>query len=153
MGELPSNDLSESLKRIGFKLGRLKTGTPPRVCSETLDYSVMSVEPGDREFLHFSFRTKDTGRHLNQVDCHLTNTNSDTHQIIKNSLHESPMYSGVIEGLGPRYCPSIEDKIVRFSEKESHHLFIEPESTSTTETYIQGFNTSLPKHAQRKILD
>ena len=153
MGELPSNDLSESLKRIGFKLGRLKTGTPPRVCSESLDYSVMSVEPGDQEFLHFSFRTKDTGRHLKQVDCYLTNTNTETHRIIKDSLHESPMYSGVIEGLGPRYCPSLEDKIVRFSEKESHHLFIEPESMLTTEIYIQGFNTSLPKHAQRKILD
>ena len=153
IGELPSNDLSDSLRYLGFKLGRLKTGTPPRVCSETLDYSKMSNQPGDAEFLHFSFRTKNTGRHLNQIDCYLTNTNLETHQIIKDSLHESPMYSGVIQGLGPRYCPSLEDKVVRFSEKESHHLFIEPECTSTTEVYIQGFNTSLPEHAQRQILD
>ncbi len=153
MGEAPSNNLSLALKNIGFKLGRLKTGTPPRVCANTLDYQKLSSQPGDTDFLHFSFRTKDTGRHKNQVKCYLTNTNLKTHEIIKDGLHESPMYSGIIEGVGPRYCPSLEDKVVRFSEKGSHHLFIEPESSSTSEIYIQGFNTSLPEHTQRKILD
>tara|TARA_A100001015_G_scaffold164843_1_gene183264 strand:+ start:2843 stop:4669 length:1827 start_codon:yes stop_codon:yes gene_type:complete len=153
MGEPPSNQLSSALKKQGFRLGRLKTGTTPRVCANTLDYSKMLPQPGDSRFLHFSFRTKDTGRHLNQMNCYLTNTNLDTHKIIQDNLHESPMFSGQIKGIGPRYCPSLEDKIVRFSEKPSHHLFIEPESTSTSEIYIQGFNTSLPEHVQRKILD
>ena len=112
MGEPPSNHLSSALKKLGCRLGRLKTGTTPRVCSETIDYSQMIPQPGDYRFLHFSFRTKDTGRHLNQTDCFLTNTNEHTHQIINNNLHESPMFSGQIKGVGPRYCPSLEDKIV-----------------------------------------
>jgi tRNA uridine 5-carboxymethylaminomethyl modification enzyme len=153
MGELPSNHLSESLKSSGLRLGRLKTGTTPRVCADTIDYSKMTPQPGDSRFLHFSFRTKDTGRHNNQVNCYLTNTNGAVHRIIKNNLHQSPMFSGQINGVGPRYCPSLEDKIVRFSDKESHHLFIEPESVSTSEIYIQGFNTSLPEDVQRQILD
>jgi tRNA uridine 5-carboxymethylaminomethyl modification enzyme len=153
MGESPSNDLSDALLNLGFKLGRLKTGTPPRICATSVDFSKMTPQPGDQEFLHFSFRTKDTGRHLNQHVCYLTNTTPITHEIIKNSLDESPMYSGKISGKGPRYCPSLEDKIVRFSDKSSHHLFVEPESLSTSELYIQGFNTSLPIHAQRQILD
>ncbi len=153
MGEAPSNELSSALKKYGCRLGRLKTGTTPRVCSKTLDYSKMIPQPGDNRFLHFSFRTMDTGRHLNQIDCYLTNTNESSHQIINNNLHESPMFSGQIKGVGPRYCPSLEDKIVRFREKSSHHLFIEPESNSTSEIYIQGFNTSLPEHVQRQILD
>ena len=152
MGEPPSNQLSNSLTFHGLKLGRLKTGTTPRVCAESLDYSKMSIQPGENKFLHFSFRTKDSGRHLNQRPCYLTNTNEETHQIIQNNLHDSPMFSGQIKGVGPRYCPSLEDKIVRFSDKSSHHLFIEPESESTTEMYIQGFNTSL-EHVQRQILD
>ena len=153
MGEPPSNFLSSALKKLGLRLGRLKTGTTPRVCANTIDYSKMTSQPGDSRFLHFSFRTKNTGRHLNQVNCYLTNTNVSTHKIIQDNLHESPMFSGQIKGVGPRYCPSLEDKIVRFSEKPSHHLFIEPESASTTEIYIQGFNTSLPESVQREILD
>ena len=153
MGESPSNRLSENLKFLGLQLGRLKTGTTPRVCSKTLDYEKMSPQPGDHRFLHFSFRTKDTGRHKNQINCYLTNTNPDVHKIINDNLHQSPMFSGQIKGVGPRYCPSLEDKIVRFSDKPSHHLFIEPEAKSTTEIYIQGFNTSLPENVQRQILD
>ena len=153
MDEPPSNDLSTNLKDLGFKLGRLKTGTTPRICSKTMDVSKMSVQPGDEGFLHFSFRTKSKTNHDNQINCYLTNTNKTVHDIIRNNLHESPMYSGIIEGVGPRYCPSLEDKVVRFEEKTSHHLFVEPESTSTTEIYIQGFNTSLPESVQRQILN
>ena len=153
MGESPSNHLSSALLQAGLRLGRLKTGTTPRVCAETLDYSKMTPQAGDRRFLHFSFRTKDTGRQNDQIDCYLTNTNPEVHQIIENNLHSSPMFSGQIKGVGPRYCPSLEDKIVRFSEKSSHHLFIEPEASATTEIYIQGFNTSLPEEVQRQILD
>ena len=153
MDEPPSNDLSTNLKDLGFKLGRLKTGTTPRICSKTMDVSKMSVQPGDEGFLHFSFRTQSKTNHDNQINCYLTNTNKTVHDIIRNNLHESPMYSGIIEGVGPRYCPSLEDKVVRFEEKTSHHLFVEPESTSTTEIYIQGFNTSLPENVQRQILD
>ena len=153
MGESPSNTLSESLISHGLKLGRLKTGTTPRLCSSSLNYDVMTPQPGDREFLHFSFRTEDSGRHLNQMDCYLTNTNPITHQIIEDNLKDSPLFSGQIKGVGPRYCPSLEDKIVRFKDKSSHHLFIEPEALSTSEMYIQGFNTSLPESVQRQILD
>ncbi|MEK9727764.1 MAG: tRNA uridine-5-carboxymethylaminomethyl(34) synthesis enzyme MnmG [Candidatus Margulisiibacteriota bacterium] len=153
MGESPSNSLSDSLKLIGFRMGRLKTGTPPRVCAKSLNFDKLLPQPGESDFLHFSFKTKDTGRQHNQINCYLTHTTEDSHNIIRDGLDESPMYSGVIEGVGPRYCPSIEDKVVRFSEKSSHHLFIEPESLSTSEIYIQGFNTSLPEHTQRKILD
>lgn len=153
MGELPSNRLSESLKSHGLRLGRLKTGTTPRVCAKSLDYTKMTSQPGDSRFLHFSFRTKNTGRYKNQLDCYLTNTNAVVHKIINNNLHQSPMFSGQIQGVGPRYCPSLEDKIVRFKDKTSHHLFIEPESRSTSEIYIQGFNTSLPEDVQRQILD
>lgn len=152
MGELPANDLSNSLLRLGFSLGRLKTGTPPRVCETSLDYDRMTIQPGDNEWLHFSFRTKNTGRHHHQMDCYLTQTNDDTHQIIRDSLHESPLFSGVIQGTGPRYCPSIEDKVVRFHDKSSHHLFVEKESNATNDVYIQGLNTSLPEWAQKKIL-
>jgi tRNA uridine 5-carboxymethylaminomethyl modification enzyme len=152
MGEAPSNHLSLALKQLGFKLGRLKTGTPPRVCATSLDYGAMVSQPGDADFLHFSFRTTNTGRHHHQTDCFLTNTTPETHDVVNDSLDESPLYSGIIEGVGPRYCPSLEDKVVRFKDKSSHHLFIEPESRSTTEVYIQGFNTSLPVHAQEKIL-
>lgn len=152
MGELPANDLSNSLLRLGFSLGRLKTGTPPRVCETSLDYDLMTIQPGDNEWLHFSFRTKNTGRHHHQMDCYLTQTNDDTHQIIRDSLHESPLFSGVIQGTGPRYCPSIEDKVVRFHDKSSHHLFVEKESNATNDVYIQGLNTSLPEWAQKKIL-
>jgi tRNA uridine 5-carboxymethylaminomethyl modification enzyme len=153
MGEAPSNHLSTALTKLNIKLGRLKTGTTPRLCSKTLDYSKMTPQPGDARFLRFSFKTEDTGRHNEQIDCYLTNTCEETHTVIRNSLDESPLYSGKITGAGPRYCPSLEDKVVRFSEKPSHHLFIEPESTETTEIYVQGFNTSLPEHVQRKVLD
>ena len=153
MGEPPSNLLSSSLEKLGFKLGRLKTGTTPRVCSTTIDTSKMVRQPGDQENLHFSFRTSNFDRINHQVDCYLTNTNPKVHEIISANLDRSPMYAGLIEGIGPRYCPSLEDKVVRFKDKQSHHLFIEPESESTTEIYIQGFNTSLPEDVQRQILD
>ncbi len=153
MGEAPANRLSGQLAALGFQIGRLKTGTPPRLCATSLDYTQMTPQPGDSGFLHFSFRTSDTGRQAQQVPCFLTQTNADTHQIIRDNLGESPLYAGIIKGSGPRYCPSIEDKVMRFADKSSHHLFIEPESRSTSEMYIQGLNTSLPEHAQRGILD
>ena len=150
MGEPPSNLLSSSLEKLGFKLGRLKTGTTPRVCSTTIDTSKMVRQPGDQENLHFSFRTSNFDRINHQVDCYLTNTNPKVHEIISANLNRSPMYAGLIEGIGPRYCPSLEDKVVRFKDKQSHHLFIEPESESTTEIYIQGFNTSFLKMSSVK---
>ena len=153
MGEAPSNSLSDSIKSLGIRMGRLKTGTTPRLCSTSLDYSKMTVQPGDNEPLHFSFRSRENDRHKQQVDCYLTNTNKTTQEIVTSNLDRSPMYQGIITGSGPRYCPSLEDKMVRFADKPSHHLFIEPESTSTTEIYVQGFNTSLPEDVQRKILD
>ena len=133
-------------------MGRLKK-TTPRLCAKSLDYSKMTKQPGDNEPLKFSFRTPNNNRHTSQVDCYLTNTNEETHKIISENLDRSPMYQGIITGSGPRYCPSLEDKVVRFSERPSHHLFIEPESYSTTEIYVQGFNTSLPEDVQRQILD
>lgn len=149
-GEPPALGLSESLERLGFTLGKLKTGTPPRVDARTIDFSKLSIQPGNPEPSFFSFEPDRPIRE--QIPCYLTRTTEETHKIIKANLDKSPLYSGLIKGVGPRYCPSIEDKVVRFSERESHHIFIEPEGRNTYETYIQGFSTSLPADVQIKML-
>lgn len=145
-GMFPSNKLSESLKSLGITLRRFKTGTPARLHADTLDYSKMEVEKGDEHIVPFSFETENIGE--NKVDCYLVYTNETTHKIIHENLHRSAMYSGLVEGVGPRYCPSIEDKVVRFHEKPRHQLFIEPMGLDTKEMYAQGFSTSLPEDVQ-----
>lgn len=148
-GMFPANELSENLKRLGIELKRFKTGTPARIHADTLDYSKMEIEEGDEKIVPFSFETEDTGKNL--VSCHLVYTNQKTHDIIHENLHRSAMYSGLVEGVGPRYCPSIEDKVVRFSDKERHQLFIEPMGLDTKEMYAQGFSTSLPEDVQLEM--
>ena len=135
-GEAPSVGLTEHLQGLGFETGRLKTGTPARVDRTTVDFSVMEAQPGDEEVSWFSF---DTRWHVprEQMPCYLTHTNAATHQLIRDNLHESPQYGGWVDSMGPRYCPSIEDKIVRFADKERHQIFIEPEGRTTPELYIQ----------------
>src|SRR5574344_826431 len=150
MGERPAIGLSESLRKIGFNIKKLKTGTPPRVDKRTIDYSKMSVNPGDDVLNFYSFKPNRPIRH--QVPCYLTKTNEETHRIIKANLYKSPLYKGLIHGVGPRYCPSIEDKVVRFSSNPSHHIFIEPEGLGTYETYIQGFSSRLPAEIQVMML-
>lgn len=150
LGEMPALGLSESLNKYGIITKKLKTGTPPRVDARTIDYSKMVIQPGDEELTYFSFKPDRPVR--KQVPCYLTRTNERTHEIIKANLDKSPMYQGLIKGVGPRYCPSIEDKIVRFSENPSHHIFIEPEGLGTYEVYIQGFSSSLPADVQVKML-
>ncbi len=152
VGEFSAETLSDSLRKLGFRLGRLKTGTTPRLDSRSINYDVMTPQPGDSEFLHFSFKTPYNTKYQNQALCHLTYTNPATHQIILDNLDQSPMFQKVIEGVGPRYCPSIEDKVIRFSEKDAHQIFIEPEGLDTNEIYAQGLNTSLPEHAQEAFL-
>ena len=149
-GIFPSNELSVCLKDAGIPLMRFKTGTPARVNKNSVDFSKMEEQPGDDTITPFSFENKDIG--INQVSCYLTYTNENTHKIIMENLHRSPLYSGMIEGVGPRYCPSIEDKIVRFKDKERHQLFVEPMGMSTDEMYVQGFSTSLPEDVQIKML-
>ncbi|MEQ2527908.1 tRNA uridine-5-carboxymethylaminomethyl(34) synthesis enzyme MnmG [Bacillaceae bacterium CLA-AA-H227] len=146
----PSIRLSEHLEELGFDLVRFKTGTPPRVDSLTIDYSKTEIQPGDDEPRAFSYET--TKYITDQLPCWLTYTNEKTHQIIDSNLHRSPMYSGMIKGTGPRYCPSIEDKIVRFNDKPRHQIFLEPEGRNTQEVYVQGLSTSLPEDVQHKIL-
>lgn len=149
--EPTTNDLSACLKALGFELFRLKTGTPPRVKTESIDFSKTQYEPGTDEDITFSQRG--TALPLDQqVPCYLTYTNSKTHKIINANLHRSSMYSGVVKGVGPRYCPSIEDKLVRFHDKERHQIFLEPESLSLDTTYVQGFSTSLPKEVQAEMI-
>lgn len=150
LGEMPAYGLSESLASLGFNVKKLKTGTPPRVDKRTVDYSKMDIQPGDSELNFYSFRPNRPIRE--QVPCYLTRTNERTHEIIKANLDKSPMYKGLIQGVGPRYCPSIEDKIVRFSSNPSHHIFIEPEGLGTYELYIQGFSSSLPADVQVQML-
>lgn len=150
-GMFAANALSDSLRKIGVKLQRFKTGTPPRIMRSSVDTSVMSEEKGDDNIIPFSFETNPDGL-KNQADCYLTYTNSKTHEIIRENLHRAPLYSGKIEGIGPRYCPSIEDKVVRFSEKPRHQLFIEPMGTTTEEMYVSGFSTSLPEDVQEKMI-
>ena len=148
-GLQPSLGLTENLKSLGIRLGRFKTGTPPRVSRKTVDFSVMKEQPGDELVQGFSGR-QISGKQ--QLSCWLTFTTPETHRIIRENLHLAPMYSGVIEGVGPRYCPSVEDKIVRFPDRERHQVFLEPEGYNTDEMYVQGFSTSLPESVQKKAL-
>ena len=148
--EFPSTDLVDTIKALGFQLGRLKTGTPPRVNSKSIDYSSLKIQPGDEPPSPFSFSTKKITQ--KQVPCHLTHTNEKTHEIIKNNLDKSPLYQGNITGIGPRYCPSIEDKVFRFPDKSGHQVFLEPEGRNTEEVYLNGLSTSLPLDVQRQIL-
>ena len=147
-----SNKLSEALKELGIELRRFKTGTPARVDARTVDFSQMEPQHGDEHIVPFSFEHKEGDIKREQYPCYLTYTNENTHQVIRDNLHRSPMYSGVIEGTGPRYCPSIEDKVVRFADKERHQVFIEPEGEDTTEMYVQGMSSSLPEEVQLAML-
>lgn len=149
---LPSIKLSEGLERLGFKLNRFKTGTPPRVDKNTIDFSKTEEQPGDTKPNHFSYQTKDEDYAIDQISCWMTYTNENTHDIIRQNLDRAPMFSGVIEGVGPRYCPSIEDKIVRFADKPRHQLFLEPEGRHTEEYYVGDFSTSMPEDVQLKML-
>ena len=146
-GDPPSITLAHRLRELPFRVGRLKTGTPPRIDGRSIDYSALQQQPGDDPVPVFSF-TGTASEHPQQICCHITHTNSRTHDIIRGGLDRSPMYSGVIEGVGPRYCPSIEDKIVRFADKDSHQIFIEPEGLNTHEVYPNGISTSLPFDVQ-----
>ena len=150
-GMFPSILLSDSLKNKGLKLRRLKTGTPARVHRDSIDYSVMEVQPGDEEIIPFSFLNMDKKFDIEQVPCYLTYTTDKMHEIIRNNLYRSPMYAGEIEGVGPRYCPSIEDKIVRFPDRDKHQVFIEPEGLSTKEMYVQGVSSTLPEEVQLEM--
>ncbi len=151
-GEKESKNLSNHLKELGFTILRLKTGTPPRIAKDSIDFTKASVEPGDSVVRTFSFDNKAYYNVDNQVPCHLIYTTPKTHDIIRNHLSESSMYGGYVEGVGPRYCPSIEDKIVRFNEKERHQLFLEPESIYYDDIYLQGFSTSMPHEVQEKMV-
>lgn len=150
LGEQAAIGLSESLTKLGINIKKLKTGTPQRVDKRTIDYSKMTIQPGDEVLNFYSFKPNRPIRP--QVPCYLTRTNERTHEIIRANLDKSPMYKGLIHGVGPRYCPSIEDKVVRFSENPSHHIFIEPEGLGTYEVYIQGFSSSLPADVQVQML-
>lgn len=149
-GDLPSIGLSASLEKYGFQLGRLKTGTPPRINKRSIDYSLTEEQPGDPN-VKFSFDDEGIPR-LPQVSCHITYTTEETKTIILENIHRSPMYSGKIKGIGPRYCPSIEDKVVRFSDKERHQIFLEPEGLNTQEVYVNGVSSSLPFDVQLKFI-
>ena len=150
LGEKAAIGLSDSLHKLGIETKKLKTGTPARVDKRTIDYSKMIIQPGDEELNFFSFKPNRPIRKT--YPCYLTKTNEETHKIIKENLDKSPMYQGLIQGVGPRYCPSIENKVVRFASNPSHHIFIEPEGLGTYETYIQGFSTSLPYDVQVRML-
>ncbi len=150
VGELSSKELPDSLRSLGLEMGRLKTGTCPRVLASSIDFSVLEIQDGDAEPAPFSFRTKNWTP--NQLPCYIAYTNTDTHDIIRSNFDRAPLFTGQIEGVGPRYCPSIEDKINRFGDRERHHLFIEPQTLEATEYYINGFSTSLPYDAQVAML-
>lgn len=149
-GNFPAIKLSESLQDLGFKLGRFKTGTPARVDRRSIDFSKMTIQPGDDRLYNFSYVSSIKERE--QIPCWLTYSNEQTHNIIRENLHRSPLYSGFIEGTGPRYCPSIEDKVVRFADKPAHQVFVEPEGRKTNEMYVQGMSTSLPEDVQMAML-
>jgi tRNA uridine 5-carboxymethylaminomethyl modification enzyme len=149
---IPSIELSENLEKLGFKLRRFKTGTPPRVNGNTIDYDQTQEEPGDKTPNAFSFTTKDADYVTDQMSCWMTYTNEETHKIIRANLKRAPMFSGVIKGVGPRYCPSIEDKVVRFADKPRHQIFLEPEGRDTSEYYVGDFSTSMPEEIQQKML-
>lgn len=148
----PSIKLSENLMAHGFELARFKTGTPPRIKHSSIDYSQSEIQPGDTQPNFFSFLSKDEDYRTDQIPCWLTYTNEETHQIIRDNLHRAPMFTGIVEGVGARYCPSIEDKIVRFSDKPRHQIFLEPEAENTEEVYVQGLSTSLPEDVQLQVL-
>ena len=150
-GDAPSNKLAERLRELPFNVARLKTGTPPRLDGKTLNYNLMLEQAGDEPTPVFSFlgRRRD---HPQQISCHITKTTEETHDIIRSSLDESPMYAGMIEGVGPRYCPSVEDKVVRFADKTSHQIFVEPEGLNTNEVYPNGISTSLPYETQVRFV-
>ncbi|MGX6962734.1 tRNA uridine-5-carboxymethylaminomethyl(34) synthesis enzyme MnmG [Vagococcus xieshaowenii] len=148
----PSLKLSENLKALGLTIDRFKTGTPPRVKSSSIDYSVTEIQPGDEAPNHFSFETPDEDYLTEQLPCWLTYSNEKTHEVIRENLHRAPMFTGIVEGVGARYCPSIEDKIVRFSDKPRHQIFLEPEGRDTEEVYVQGLSTSLPEDVQHKMI-
>ncbi len=147
-GLQPANHLTDSLKALGIQMRRFKTGTPARMDGRTLDYSKMEEQKGDERVVPFSFSTDPKDVQIDQVSCYLTYTNEETHEIIRNNLDRSPIYAGIIEGTGPRYCPSIEDKVVKFSDKERHQVFIEPEGLHTNEMYVGGMSSSLPEDVQ-----
>ncbi len=145
-GEVPSTGLTENLNKLGIKSDRLKTGTPPRIDGKTVDWEVLAVQPGDKVIIPFSYQTEKIERE--QVSCYLTYTSKETHKILLGGFDRSPLYTGVIKSTGPRYCPSIETKIVRFKDKERHQIFLEPEGLGTSEYYVNGFSTSLPEDIQ-----
>jgi tRNA uridine 5-carboxymethylaminomethyl modification enzyme len=145
-GLAPANELSQSLMKLGISLRKFKTGTPARINSDSINYDVMGVHTGDDEIIPFSFMTDKIS--IDQVPCYISYTTEKTHEIIRNNLNRSPLYEGVIKSIGPRYCPSIEDKVVRFSDKERHQMFVEPEGLNTKEMYIQGMSSSLPLEVQ-----
>lgn len=149
---LASINLADNLKELGLEIGRFKTGTPPRVKASSINYDVTEIQPGDEALNHFSYTSRDEDYVKDQVPCWLTYTNGTSHEIIQNNLHRAPMFTGVVKGVGPRYCPSIEDKIVRFADKERHQLFLEPEGRNTEEVYVQGLSTSLPEDVQRDLV-
>ncbi|HEL1757223.1 TPA: tRNA uridine-5-carboxymethylaminomethyl(34) synthesis enzyme MnmG [Streptococcus suis] len=149
---LASITLADNLKELGLEIGRFKTGTPPRVNARTINYEETEIQPGDEKPNHFSFLSKDEDYLQDQIPCWLTYTNVTSHEIINSNLHRAPMFSGIVKGIGPRYCPSIEDKIVRFADKERHQLFLEPEGRNTDEIYVQGLSTSLPEDVQQDLI-
>ena len=149
-GFAPANHLTQSLKKLGLTIRRFKTGTPVRVHSDSIDYSVLEPQAGEDDIQTFSFMTKKAPR--NVINCYLTYTNLDTHKLILDNLDKAPMYNGIIKSEGPRYCPSIESKVVRFSDKDHHQLFLEPEALSTKEVYVQGFSTSMPTYLQYEMV-
>ena len=150
-GERAATGITEDLIELGFESGRMKTGTPPRVDGRTLDYDKMELQPGDENPSHFSYLKLRKDMSV-QLPCHITYTNTDVHDVLKSGFERSPMFNGRIRGLGPRYCPSIEDKIDRFSERNRHQLFVEPEGRNTCEIYVNGFSTSLPEEVQLKAM-
>ncbi|MCC9694776.1 tRNA uridine-5-carboxymethylaminomethyl(34) synthesis enzyme MnmG [Streptococcus agalactiae] len=149
---LASVTLADNLRDLGLEIGRFKTGTPPRVKASSINYEETEIQPGDEQPNHFSFMSRDEDYITDQVPCWLTYTNTLSHDIINQNLHRAPMFSGIVKGVGPRYCPSIEDKIVRFADKERHQLFLEPEGRYTEEVYVQGLSTSLPEDVQVDLL-
>lgn len=149
-GELPSIKLAENLRHLGFRIGRLKTGTPPRLDSRTIDFKQFEEQPGDEKPTPFSFTTKRITQP--QISCFIGYTTPEVHRLIRDNINRSPLYSGQIQGIGPRYCPSIEDKVVKFPDKERHQLFLEPEGYSTYELYLNGFSTSLPADLQKELV-
>ncbi|MDT2703772.1 tRNA uridine-5-carboxymethylaminomethyl(34) synthesis enzyme MnmG [Enterococcus dongliensis] len=148
----PAIKLADHLQELGLEIHRFKTGTPPRVKSDSIDYSKTEIQPGDEKPNHFSYQTPDSRYLQEQIPCWLTYTNLKSHEIIQNNLHRAPMFTGIVDGVGARYCPSIEDKIVRFADKERHQLFLEPEGRHTEEVYVQGLSTSLPEDVQNEVL-